>query len=540
MNQPQMMNRRFFLKATVGAGAAYARKLLQQHNFDLILRGGSVIDGSGGPARMADVGIAGARIAALGDLSGVTAARMLDVSGLTVTPGFIDVHSHSEDELITNPKAESKIRQGVTSELLGMDGTSFKPAVFTDELAQLERSGIAVNAGSFVGQGTLRGLVMAMSDRAASAGEIEEMQKLAASALRQGALGISSGLEYTPGGFASAEEIGELCRVMAGSRGLYATHMRNEDDRVIEAVEEGIAIAERGGVGLHISHLKCSGKRNYDKVDDIFSLIEDAEARGVSVTFDRYPYIAYATGLYNLMPLWNREGGTAKFIDRLQDPEVWPRIRQATADKIALLGSWDTVMITSVTLAKNKSLQGKTISEIVEETGDDPFLYTRDLIIEENNRVDMVGFGMGEETTARILAHPKCMPASDGSALATYGALASGNPHPRSYGTFARVLSKYVREMEVMTLEESIRKMTSLPAERFRIEDRGRIAEGCFADIAVFDPATVEDKATFAKPHQYAHGFEVVVVNGKLVLEGGERSEELPGKVLRGEVTPTV
>ena len=260
----------------------------------------------------------------------------------------------------------------------------------------------------------------------------------------------------------------------------------------------------------------------------------------MSVTFDRYPYIAYATGLYNLMPLWSREGGTVKFIDRLQDPEVWPRIRQATADKIALLGSWDTVMITSVTLAKNKSLQGKTISEIVEETGDDPFLYTRDLIIEENNRVDMVGFGMGEETTARILAHPKCMPASDGSARATYGALASGNPHPRSYGTFARVLSKYVREMEVMTLEESIRKMTSLPAERFPIQDRGRIAEGCFADIAVFDPATVEDKATFAKPHQYAHGFEAVVVNGKLVLEGGERSEELPGKVLRGEVTPTV
>ena len=534
------VNRRLFLKATAGAYAAYTRKLLRQQEFDLVLRGGSVIDGSGGPARTADVAIAGARIAAVGDLSGVTAARTLDVSGLPVTPGFIDVHTHSEDELITNPKAESKIRQGVTTELLGMDGGSFKPAVFADELAKLESSGIAVNAGSFVGQGTLRGLVMAMSDRAASAAEIEEMQSLAASALRRGALGISSGLEYTPGGFATGDEIGELCRVMAGSRGLYATHMRNEDDRVIEAVEEGIAIAERGGVGLHISHLKCQGQRNYDKVDDIFALIEDAESRGVSVTFDRYPYIAYATGLANLMPLWSREGGTARFIERLQDPDVWPRIRQATADKIALLGSWDTVMITSVRLEKNKSLQGKTIAEIVEETGDDPFLYTRDLIIEENNRVNMVGFGMGEKTTARILAHPKCMPASDGSSLATYGALSSGNPHPRSYGTFARVLSKYVREMKVMTLEESIRKMTSLPAERFGIQDRGRVAEGYFADIAVFDPAAVEDKATFAKPHRYADGFEAVIVNGKLVLAGGERSEELPGMVLRGDLTPAV
>ncbi len=529
------VNRRLFLKTL---GAAYSRKLLQQQSFDLVLRGGSVIDGA--PARPADVGIAGARISAVRDLSGVTAARTLDVSGLTVTPGFIDVHTHSEDELITNPKAESKIRQGVTTELVGMDGTSFKPAVFGDELEKLESSGIAVNAGSFVGQGTLRGLVMAMSDRAASAREIAEMQKLAASALRQGALGISSGLEYTPGGFATAEEMGELCRVMAGSRGLYATHMRNEDDRVREAVGEAIAIAERGGVGLHISHLKCQGRRNYDKVDDIFALIEDAESRGVSVTFDRYPYIAYATGLANLMPLWSREGGTARFIERLQDPDVWPRIRQATADKIALLGSWDTVMITSVRLEKNKSLQGRTIEEIVEETGDDPFLYTRDLIIEENNRVNMVGFGMGEETTARILAHPKCMPASDGSALATYGSLASGNPHPRSYGTFARVLSKYVREMKVMALEESVRKMTSLPAERFSIADRGRVAAGYFADITVFDPAAVEDKATFAKPHQYAHGFEAVLVNGKLVLEGGERSDELPGMVLRGDVTPTV
>ena len=401
-------------------------------------------------------------------------------------------------------------------------------------------AGLPSTAGSFVGQGTLRGLVMAMSDRAATPAEIGQMQQHAATALGYGAMGISSGLEYTPGGFATAEEIGELCKVMAGSSGLYATHMRNEDDRVLGAVEEAINIAGRGGVGLHISHLKCQGQRNYGKVDAIFSLIEDAEARGVSVTLDRYPYVAYATGLATMMPLWSREGGTGMFIERLQNPETWQRIRQATEDKVGLLGSWDNVMITSVSLETNKPLQGKTNAGIVAETGEDPFTYTRDLIIEENNRVRMVGFGMGEETTARILAHPKCMPASDGSALATYGALSSGNPHPRAYGTFARVLGKYVREMEIMTLEESIRKMTSLPAERFGVAQRGRITEGYFADIAVFDPASVQDNATFAKPHQYAAGFEVVIVNGKPVLEGGERSEELPGMVLRGRATPAL
>lgn len=353
-------------------------------------------------------------------------------------------------------------------------------------------------------------------------------------------MGISSGLEYTPGGFASAEEIGDVCKVMAGSDGLYATHMRNEDDRVVGAVEEAITIAARGGIGLHLSHLKCQGARNYGKVGAIFALIDDAEARGVSVTLDRYPYVAYATGLANMMPLWSREGGTGMFIERLQNPETWERIRRATEDKVALLGSWDNVMITSVTLEKNEPLQGKTIAEIVQETGDDPFVYVRDLIIEENNRVDMVGFGMGEETTAEILAHPKCMPASDGSALATYGPLSSGNPHPRSYGTFARVLGKYVREMNIMSLEESIRKMTSLPAERFGIERRGRLAEGYFADIAVFDATTVKDEATFAKPHQYASGFEVVIVNGEIVLEAGERSDALSGRVLRGAIRPAI
>ncbi|MGH9323033.1 MAG: N-acyl-D-amino-acid deacylase family protein [Vicinamibacteria bacterium] len=537
------MNRRSFLRkagAAVVLGFPGIRKAQKQQDFDLVLQGGAVLDGSGAEARVQDVGVRGHRIAALGSLEGTIARRTLDVRGLTVTPGFVDVHSHSEEELLTNPRAESKIRQGVTTEILGMDGGSYEPAAFAEELRKLEERRLALNAGSFVGQGTLRGLVMGVSNRAATGEEIARMRELAAFALQKGALGISSGLEYTPGGFASSSEIAELCKVMSGGHGLYATHMRNEDDRVLEAVEEAVAIAEGASVGLHISHLKCQGKRNWHKLDAIFDAISKAESRGVSVTMDRYPYIAYSTTLANLMPLWSREGGAEAFLSRLQSPETWERIRKAMEEKIELLGSWDAVMISSVKLEKNKALQGKTIAEIVKANGEDPFLYTRALLVEERNQVGMVGFGMEEETTARVLAHPKCMPASDAAALADYGELRAGNPHPRAYGTFARLLGKYVREEKIMTLAEAVRKMTSLPAERFALQKRGRIAEGFFADIAVFDSEKVQDRATFAEPHQYAEGFELVLVNGKIVLETGERTDDLPGTVIRGDLMPAV
>ncbi len=531
------MDRRSFLAGTAGFPLLLgASRKTQDRDFDVLVRGGSVVDGSGAPPFRSDVGIRGEIVASVRDLTGATARRVLDATDLTVSPGFVDVHTHSEEELLVNPKAESKIRQGVVTEILGMDGDSYEPAIFEEELRKLETKGIALNAGSFVGQGTIRKLVLGLSDRAATAEEIEAMRSLARVSFEQGAMGISSGLEYTPGGFASLSEIAELAKAMSGTKGLYATHMRNEDDRVLEAVEEAIAVAERAGAGLHISHLKCQGKRNWGKLDAVFDAIEKAEARGVSVTLDRYPYIAYSTTLANLMPLWSREGGTDAFLRRLQSEDDWPRIRAAMEEKIALLGSRDAVMISSVVLEKNKSLQGKTVSEIVRERGEDPFLYARALLIEENNQVGMVGFGMEEGTTARVLAHPKCMPASDGSALATEGELSAGNPHPRSYGTFARILGKYVREDRVMPLEEAIRKMTSLPAERFALAGRGRLAEGFFADVAVFDPVKVRDRATFEAPHQYAEGFEAVLVNGALVLEGGKRTETLPGKVIRGSL----
>jgi N-acyl-D-amino-acid deacylase len=537
------VSRRRFLR-DAGASAVFLGlrgRLLagQSGDFDVLLRGGNLLDGTGAPAIRSDLGLRGARIAAIGDLAGRSAGRTLDLDGLTLCPGFIDVHAHSEDELLVNPKAESKIRQGVTTEILGMDGDSYPPDRFSSELARLEKQGIALNVGSFVGQGTLRGLVLSMSDRAPSDEELARMRKLAASALGQGALGISSGLEYTPGGFASTSEIADLCAVMRGPGALYATHLRNEDDRVLPSIEEAIEIAERARVGLHISHLKCQGKRNWDKVDEVFEVIERAEARGVSVTMDRYPYLAYSTTLSNLMPLWSREGGSAAFIQRLESDEDWPRIRAAMEEKIALLGSWNEVMVSTVRVEKNMRFQGRTVAEIVRETGEDPFLFTRALVIEENAEAGMVGFGMGEESTDRILAHPRCMPASDGSALADYGELRRGNPHPRSYGTFARILATYVRDRKVLSLEEAIRKMTTLPADRFGLAERGRLAEGFFADVVAFDPLKVQDRATFSEPQRYAEGFAAVLVNGSIVYLDGERTEALPGRAIRGRIRAT-
>lgn len=559
------MNRRSFLKGLGSAGllvgfgsfGAVTTACRRTYDFDLLLVGGQVLDGTGAPAFGADVGIKGRRIAAVGQLREVSAYRIVDVSGAHVAPGFIDVHAHSEDELLVNPRAESKVRQGVTTEILGQDGGSVAPLNeemharrveryrdrynlkldwrdFAGYFKRLEARGTALNAGSFVGQGTLRRYVLGMEDRPATSEEISEMQWLAAEALDQGALGISSGLEYTPGGFASTEEITELCKVMTERPGLYATHMRNEDDRVLEALEEAMTIARGAGVGLHVSHLKCMGERNWDKLDDVFQRIEAAQSGGLYVTLDRYPYVAYNTGLASLMPLWSRAGGDEAFIARLENEELLPRIKSETLAKMELLGSWDQVMITSVLLEKNRPLQGQTVAQIAAARGEAPFEVVRRLIIEENNRVDMVGFGMSESNTRRVLAHPDCMVASDASALAPYGVLGQGNPHPRSYGTFPRVLGKYVRDEGAMALPEAVRKMTALPATRFRLNGRGQISNGYAADLVVFDAQRVQDRATFAEPHQYPEGISYVFVNGQMVVEAGEHTGQLPGEVIRG------
>ncbi len=557
------MNRRDFVKNTatvVGFGVfspLTGGVRQSQKDLDLIIRDAQILDGSGKPAFAGDIGISDGRIAALGRLTNLRAKRLIAADGLAVAPGFIDVHSHSEDELLFNPNAESKIRQGVTTEIVGQDGSSVAPlnaemqasmndvyrnaygidvdwTTFHGYFSRLQRQGTAVNVGSMLGQGTLREFVVGREDRPASTAEIRSMKQLVEESLLAGALGVSSGLEYPPGAFASSEELTEICKVMHFSTGIYTTHMRSESDFVLEALEEAIAVARGADISLHISHMKCMGRRNWHKLRQVFSQIEDARRHGLSVTMDRYPYTAYNTSLASLLPVWSRSGSHHEFVARLRDADSSPRIRQETLDKVKMIGSWQAIMITSVSHDKHKHLVGNRISEVTSNNGTDEFEFVRKLLIAEGSGVDICGFAMSERNTNEILKHPLCMVASDASARANTGRLAQSTPHPRTYGTFPRVLAEYVRERKLLDLPEAVRKMTSLPAGRFGLTQRGLLKSGYWADLVMFDPARIADKATFIEPHQYPLGIELVMVNGEIVIEKGEHTGALPGKVLKG------
>ncbi|HCY77682.1 MAG TPA: hypothetical protein DHV28_17355 [Ignavibacteriales bacterium] len=521
---------------------------------DLLIKNGSIIDGTGKSEFPADIGIRDGKIVAIenyGILKDDNSIKTIDAKNLKVTPGFIDIHSHTDTGLFINPNAESKIRQGVTTEVAGQDGSSVAPrknnsddddeyevgnkswSTFPEFFKLLEENKTAVNFVTFVGQGTLRGFVVGQDDRIATLEEIEQMKKLAMEAFDQGVFGISSGLEYTPGSFASTEEISELCKVMKNRGGIYATHMRNEADTVLEAITEAIQIGKAAGVPVNISHLKLQGKANWNKIDQALASIEDANSNGYRVTFDRYPYTAFSTGLSNLFPLWSRDGGRERFLERLQIKNDLIEIKKYVLDKVASLSSWDAVLIAGVKKENNKKFEGKTIQQITLETKEDPFEFTRKLLIDENGSVSMCGFGMNEENTSRILAHPLCMVASDASARATYGKLSEGSPHPRSYGTFPRFLGRYVRQNNIVTLPEAIRKITSFPAETLGISNRGVIAKGKMADVVCFDYENIIDKSDYVNPHQYSQGVQYMVVNGELVIEKSEHTGKLPGQILR-------
>ncbi len=521
---------------------------------DLLIKNGSIIDGTGKSEFPADIGIRDGKIVAIenyGIIKDDNSIKIIDAKNLKVTPGFIDIHSHTDTGLFINPNAESKIRQGVTTEVAGQDGGSVAPrknnsddddeyeignkswSTFPEFFKLLEENKTAVNFVTFVGQGTLRGFVVGQDDRIATPEEIVQMKKLAMEAFDQGVFGISSGLEYTPGSFASTEEISELCKVMKDRGGIYATHMRNEADTVLEAITEAIQIGKIAGVPVNISHLKLQGKANWNKIDQALALIEDANNNGHRITFDRYPYTAFSTGLSNLFPLWSRDGGRERFLERLQNTNDLIEIKKYVLDKVASLSSWDAVLIAGVKKENNKKFEGKTIQQIISESKEYPFEFTRNLLIDENGSVSMCGFGMSEENTSRILAHPLCMVASDASARATYGKLSEGNPHPRSYGTFPRFLGKYVRQNNIVTLPEAIRKITSFPAETLGISNRGIIAKGMMADVVCFDYENIIDKSDYVNPHQYSQGVQYVVVNGELVIEKSEHTGKLPGQILR-------
>jgi N-acyl-D-amino-acid deacylase len=558
------MDRRAFLRSSLQTAAAISAAgsglILQGcskgKDLDLVIAGGTVYDGSGAAPLRTDVGITGGAIREIGRIRRSRAAAVVEARGLAVSPGFIDVHDHTDIGLLVNPRAESAVRQGVTTLVSGQCGGT--PFPLADQefdewkkdlaeeygleldwrdirgfLGRLERAGAALNYATFVGFGTVRGAVMGQGDLTPSAEELEKMKALVAEAMAGGALGLSSGLEYTPDSFGSTEEIIELSRVAARTGGVYATHMRDEENGILEAVAEALRIARETPIRLQISHLKIGLAVNWPKLGALMDMLENARAAGVDFRCDRYPYIAGATGLSTLFPVWAREGGSKGFVARLKDPALDARIRAHIAEQEKGYGSWDKILITDVDSDKNRGLEGKNVLDAAAGAGKPPYEFMRDLLIEESDRVGMVCFYGSEDVLKRILSHPLVGVGADSSAVAPYGPLGKGKPHPRTYGTFPRALGKYVREEKLLPLEEMIRKITAMPAAHLGFVRRGMLKVGWAADVCVFDPDRIIDKATFKEPAVYPEGIEKVIVNGQVVVDGGEHTGRLPGRVLK-------
>ena len=541
--------------AGLGAGPAAPPVTGTGPRADLVIRGGTLLDGTGAPPRTGDVAIAGDRIGAVGRVS-VTGAVEIDARDMAVAPGFIDIRSHADLSLLVNPRAESCVRQGVTLAVVGQDGSSTGPwstgdFEFTRDryrrsydveidfrdlggfLDRIDRLRPAVSVASMIGHGTVRGYVIGGADRPASEAELRLMRGLVRDALGAGAVGLSTGLEYTPGSFATLDELVALAGELRGTPYPYASHMRNEDDRLLAGLEEALHVGRTAGVAVQVSHLKAQGERNHWKAGAAVAAIEAARDAGVDVHFDRYPYVAYATGLANLFPASARAGGTARFLARLADPETGPALERACRDKIALLGSWDAVQISRIGGA-NAHARGRRLGELAAERGEDPYELTVRLLREAGGSVGMIGFGMSEENTERILAHPLGMVCSDGGAYAPYGPLSASSPHPRGYGTFPRLLGLYVRERKAMALEAAVHKISGLPARKLGLADRGVLRVGAVADVVVFDPGSVADRATFDDPHRYPAGIPHVVVGGVHTIRDGEQTGRMGGRAVRG------
>jgi N-acyl-D-amino-acid deacylase len=524
--------------------------------FDLVIKGGTVLDGTGAEARVADIGIRNGVITAVGTLTDATADRIIDASSLTVTPGFIDIHSHLDTSLFAAPRAESKIRQGVTTTVTGNCGGSAAPlggpelektlAEFKEEFGfecpyrdmdgfftLLQHQGTAINLLSLVGLGDVRANVVGLDNRPATKDEILLMQRMTALAVEQGCFGASTGLEYTPGSFASTEELIEVMKGIPAKHRLYATHMRNEDNRVLEAIAEAIAIARGSGARLQVSHLKAQNKANWSKQGAAIELLEKGIAEGMEIHTDRYPYVAYSTTLAALFPLWSRDGGTDKFLGRLKDTSDRGRIREEVLRKVDGLGSWDTIMISSVSKPENKPHQGRTVQQITDANHGDPFDFVANLMLDENGGVGMVGFGMDEPGTELVLQWKNTMVCSDAGAFSPWDRGSKSNPHPRGYGSFPRAIAHYQRTRKITTLPEMIRKMTSLSAEKLGLTNRGVIADGKAADIVVFDYQRIQDTSTFIQPHQFPEGIPFVIVNGRVVIDNGVNTGVMAGSVIR-------
>lgn len=520
--------------------------------YDILIEGGRVLDGTGNPWLWADVGVVGDRIESVGRLRGAGADRKIDARGLIVAPGFIDIHGHSDFTALVDRRAESKITQGVTTEVVGNCGSSAAPMnqevrahrdkymraqlgeefsfeweSMDDYMNLIDREGASLNIAPLVGHGTVRQNVMGFERRPPTDGELEEMKHLVREAMEDGAWGMSTGLIYPPSCYADKEEIIELARVLADYGGVYFTHIRGEGDTLFEALKEAIEIGERAGVPIQIAHLKASGRKNWGKTAEALRIIEEARDRGVDVTFDQYPYTASSTGLAAYLPDWAHEGGTEKLLERLRDPESRRRIAEMEG---RLERDWNAVMIAFA--KKHPQYEGKTIMEVAKMEGKEPIEAVFDLLLSEEAQVSIVAHGLSEDDVRRVMRSPYMMVGSDGRAVSPRGILGLGKPHPRGYGTFPRVLGHYVRE-GVLTLQEAVRRMTSYPAQRLGLRDRGLLREGMKADIAILHPEKVKDEATFTEPHRFTSGIPYVIVNGKLVIDDSRHTGALPGRALR-------
>jgi N-acyl-D-amino-acid deacylase len=534
---------------------------VEEARYDVVIRGGTIYDGLGGTPFVADLAISGDRIAAVGDLSSATADTVIDADGLAVSPGFINMLSWATSSLVVDGRGMSDIMQGVTLEVMG-EGWSMGPlteemkaeavrrqgdleydiewTTLNEYLEFLEAKGVSPNVASYVGATTVRIHEVGWDDRQATPEELARMQELVRAAMRDGAIGVGSSLIYAPANFADTDELIALAQAAGEYGGAYISHIRSEGDRLEEGVEELLTIAREAGVPAEIYHLKASGRPNWHKLERVFEMIEEARSEGLRITADMYTYPAGATGLNASMPLWVQAGGHDAWLERLRDPEIRARVIRemkspdADWENMFLQAGPENILLIEFKNDELKPLIGKTLAKVAEERGTDPAATAIDLVLEDDSRVGACYFMMSEDNVRKKVAQPWMSFGSDEEASATEGVFLQSNNHPRAFGTFARVLGKYSRDEKVVRLEEAIRRLTSFPAANIGIRDRGQLSEGYFADVVIFDPATIQDHATFDDPHHYATGVEHVFVNGGHVVADGEHTGATPGRVVRG------
>ena len=546
---------------SVGLLALLLPFLATAQQFDLVIRNGHIIDGTGSPWYTGDIAILNGRVAAIGALAKAPARRIIDAHGLTVTPGFIDMLGQSELSMLVNPHVPSKIFQGITTEITG-EGSSIAPMnqrilaadrpsfahynvspdwwTFAQYFARLEKQGLGINLASYVGATQVRRMVLGDDNRAPSALELEQMKALVKEGMQDGAVGVSTSLQYAPAPYATTEELIALAAEAAQFGGIYASHMRSEGDTIDDALDEVFRIGREAKIPVEIWHLKAAGKRNWGRMPEIVRRIEQARSSGVDVEADTYAYPAWFNSFSAFVPPWVHDGGEAKMVARLKDPATRARIRKdMETDRSGWDNEWlevpgpEAILVSVVQNPKLLPLQGKTIAKIAKMQNEDPIDTIFDLLIEDPG-MSVAVFGMSEQDVAYALKQPWVSIDNDSQGTAPEGVLGQEHPHPRAYGTFPRILRKYVREEKLLTLEDAIRKFSALPAQRMRLTDRGVLKQGMRADITIFDPAAIRDVATFEDPNQLSVGMEYVLVNGVPVIEKGKMTNALPGRVLRG------